>query len=111
MKTKVLMSTLLVVFIAGFMLPLALMIYVKGRLRHILHYVAFITLCFFEYLEFAQIRYEGWAEYFSDGWNYVDSSQFLLYGSYLIMDIFASENYHTNSYQLTMNLMHMLVLV
>ena len=37
------------------------------------------TQIFFLTLEYAEIKYSGPSAYFQDGWNYMDSTQYLFY--------------------------------
>jgi len=73
-ETEWLLELLLKVYMLGFMVPQILMIYIKGWERHVLHWIACITLCFFQYLEYAEIKYEGIGGYLTEAWNYIDSS-------------------------------------
>lgn len=45
------------------------------------------TQIFFLSLEYAELSYNGVGEYFHDPWNYVDSSQFLIYITRVTMEI------------------------
>ena len=92
------MVLLILIFVLGFALPLVLMIYVGGRAKHALHLIALLTVSFMGYLETAEIATEGIAGYFSEGWNWIDSSQVLVYVIYLIMHLLASGEYHTDSF-------------
>ena len=80
------------------MLPMVLMIYVKGWPRHCLHWLGGLTLSFFQYLEFAEIKYEGLGGYLAEPWNYIDSSQFVIYIVFMVLDARAPDTYHTNSF-------------
>ena len=77
------MRSLLFIYIFCFIFPFIYNIFDSGGAPSnwaIARYVlAGSTQIFFLSLEYAELKYNGIGEYFSDPWNYVDSSQFIIY--------------------------------
>ena len=80
----------------GFIIPLAINIYseTRGNEWKLPLYVAYglkalglSTQCFFLYLEVPELEFNTLKEYFSDSWNYVDSTQIIFYTGRLILSM------------------------
>lgn len=106
-KTKKLMSSLFVVYLIGFCIPLSVHIVVnklymkeefeKGNskntdLSSALTLIMLVTQVFFLLLEIAELRYAGFWNYFSDMFNIPGLFQFFVFIVYIIFAFFAHKD-------------------
>ena len=62
--------------------------------------VCFITLTVFQIFEYAEIKFNGISNYFSDWFNYFDATQFLFYIANIILTYYLLENPSYGFYKL-----------
>ena len=104
-QTQEVIYKLLLVYLYGFIIPFAINIYYQGNLyfQIVLTTCGMTTQLFFLSLEYPEIKYIGYDDYFESMWNYADLSQILFYTASLILQVWTTDEH--NWTLLTRNLM------
>ena len=100
---KPVVKSLLMIYVLGFYLPFIYVSFIISNFNiakhssydvyaiYFMYILSFITLTIFMIFEYAEMKYNGIEDYFSDSWNYFDSTQYIFF----IINVFLS-NYLIN---------------